>query len=406
MSSYTFANVCGAPFEGGQITFDKTGNCLLVPSSNRVTVYDLRQNRVQTLPFEARHNIQYILCSSIMNIVITIDVLGRALVVNSTNSVVLSRFSFSHPISAAKFSPCGRYLATASQKAIKFWDVPTMENRWFCSLRRKIQHHADTIVSVCWSCNSEYVCTSSKDLTVRIFSLNPKEGFKVLTFVEHRFVYLTQHFVFLMTYIFFFFDRSPLRGAFFSQDMKYVISVATDGTMISWKWMTDAMKHEEDELLGMSTENRAFSLQNGSRNSLARDHETNIHRDLRKKCLMEDPETKENKNSENSNLLPDYSKGSWKMECKIFCNLSGGALVSHVAYNSLISLLATGFSNGLICLYSTPDFATLYTLSIGNSPLDSLEITSDGEWLGIGNSYAGQVCERKEIFFFFRSKHK
>ncbi|XP_053992723.1 uncharacterized protein LOC128883893 [Hylaeus volcanicus] len=370
MSSYTFANVCGAPFEGGQITFDKTGNCLLVPSSNRVTVYDLRQNRVQTLPFEARQNIQYILCSPIMNILITIDVIGRAVVVNSTNSVILSRFSFSHPISAAKFSSCGKYLATASQKALKFWDVPTMENRWFCSLRRKIQHHADTIVSVCWSCDSEYVCTGSKDLTVRIFSCNPKEGFKVLTFVEHR---------------------SPLCGAFFSQNMKYVIGVATDGTMISWNWMTDVEKHEQDEILGSSTENRAFSLQRVPTHSLSKDDEKNVHRELRKKRLAENFETKQSDNSENKNKLPDYSKGSWKMECKVFCNQSGGALISQVAYNSLINLLATGFSNGLICLYSTPDFAALYTLSIGNSPLDALEITSDGEWLAIGNSYAGQI---------------
>lgn len=184
--TYSFANICGATFEGGRIAFSPDGSVLAAPTSNRVTIYDLRQNCTKTLPFEAHHTIQHVIFAPHVPLLLTIDETGRCLVVNLVKSVILSRTWFRAPVSDAKFSPCGRYLVTAVARRLRIWDAPSVENGWQCSLRREIQHHADKIVSVNWSLNSEFLCTASRDLTVRIFSRDPIDHFRVTTFVDHR----------------------------------------------------------------------------------------------------------------------------------------------------------------------------------------------------------------------------
>ena len=51
---------------------------------------------------------------------------------------------------------------------------------------RVLTGHYDTVQSVEWSSDSRFVLTTSKDLTARIWSLDPEKGFVPTTLGGHR----------------------------------------------------------------------------------------------------------------------------------------------------------------------------------------------------------------------------
>lgn len=53
-------------------------------------------------------------------------------------------------------------------------------------LHRDLAAHFDTLRSIEWSSDSRFLLTSSKDLTARVWSLNPEEGFEPTTLAGHR----------------------------------------------------------------------------------------------------------------------------------------------------------------------------------------------------------------------------
>jgi periodic tryptophan protein 2 len=144
--SYNFTNLCGAPYEGGGVVFTPDGNSLAAPCGNRVAIYDLQHNKVVTLPFEARQNIQHLLFAIDAPILLTIDESGRCLIINFIKGAILNRINFKSPVSDARFSPCGKFLAVASDRILKIWKTPTALSAWQLSLHRKIGQHVDRIV--------------------------------------------------------------------------------------------------------------------------------------------------------------------------------------------------------------------------------------------------------------------
>lgn len=186
--SYSFSNLCGAPYEGGNVSFTPDGSSLASPCGNRVSIFDLQHTKVVTLPFEARQNIKHLIFATGTPLLLTIDETGRCLLINFVKGVILNRIHFKGVVSDAKFSPCGKYFAVAIDRKLKIWDTPTAITGWQLSLRREIRQHLDQIVHIDWSINSNFIVTASRDLTVKIFSRDPIDGFTPTTFVDHRYV--------------------------------------------------------------------------------------------------------------------------------------------------------------------------------------------------------------------------
>jgi periodic tryptophan protein 2 len=53
-------------------------------------------------------------------------------------------------------------------------------------LHRDLAAHFDVIQDIEWSRDSRFLLTASKDLTARIWSLDPEEGFEPTTLAGHR----------------------------------------------------------------------------------------------------------------------------------------------------------------------------------------------------------------------------
>ncbi|CAH2208148.1 jg13032 [Pararge aegeria aegeria] len=54
--NYKFQNLLGTVYRRGDIIFTNDGNCVFSPVGNKITVYNLKQNKSNTLPVESHFN--------------------------------------------------------------------------------------------------------------------------------------------------------------------------------------------------------------------------------------------------------------------------------------------------------------------------------------------------------------
>lgn len=159
-------------------------------------------NRSNTLPFENRSDIARIALSPTASLLLSVDDVGRAVLVNFRRRVVLHHFNFKDKVYDVQFSPNGRYFAVTHGKLVQVWRTPalTVEFAPFV-LHRTYAGHYDDTTAIQWSHDSRFFLSCSKDNTVRMFSLDPEPDFVPVVFAGHR---------------------EKVVGAFFSSDRKSV----------------------------------------------------------------------------------------------------------------------------------------------------------------------------------------
>ena len=183
-----------------------------------MTAFDLENSKSVTLPFEMGSNIAAVALSPDKKVLITVDEDGRALLVNYRKGVVLNHFNFKSRVASIVFSPCGRYFAASHGKKVQVWATPSL-NREFAPfvLHRTYTGHFDEVVCIDWAADSETFITGSRDLTAKIYTLDPAPGFPVN---------LAGH-------------KDTVVGAFLAAD-GVAYTVARDGCCVTWKRKEDA----------------------------------------------------------------------------------------------------------------------------------------------------------------------
>ena len=96
--------------------------------------------------------------------------------------------SFKSPVSAVHFSPCGKFIALCLGNTVEVWHTPSHLVREFAPfvLKRVYTGHQDEVLSLTWGKSSKYFLTTSRDMTAKLWTLDPVEGFKPKNFAGHR----------------------------------------------------------------------------------------------------------------------------------------------------------------------------------------------------------------------------
>ena len=92
------------------------------------------------------------------------------------------------------FSPSGRHFAVGIGHLVEVWQTPftpdsTSEDglEFAPFIRHRVYAgHYDTVRGLEWSSDSRFFLSAAKDLTARIWSLDPVEGFVPTTLAGHR----------------------------------------------------------------------------------------------------------------------------------------------------------------------------------------------------------------------------
>ncbi|KAL1970757.1 hypothetical protein VTN77DRAFT_2591 [Rasamsonia byssochlamydoides] len=258
-TDFKFSNLLGTVYRKGNLLFTPDGNCLLSPVGNRVTVFDLVNNKSYTLPFAHRKNIARLDLTPRGNLLLTVDEDGRAILTNFRRRIAIYHFSFKSPISALKFSPSGRHFAVGVGRRLQIWHTPSapgtdgsgeIEFAPFV-LHRDLAGHFDIIQNIEWSSDSRFILTASKDLTARVWSLDPEDGFEPTTLAGHRY---------------------GVKAAYFSADQETIYTVSQDGALFRWEYVAKDTDGEESSDLRWRIVKKDFFMQNDAKLTCAAFH--------------------------------------------------------------------------------------------------------------------------------------
>ena len=173
-------------------------SCQASPKSTIVQqnalAYPDGSNESYTLPFAHRRNISHLALTPNGNLLLSVDEDGRAILTNLPRRIPLHHFSFRQAVTALTFSPTGRQFSVGLGRLIEVWHTPSvpdpqseegLEYAPFIRHRVYAGHH-DLVRRLEWSSDSRFFLSASKDLTSRIWSLDPEEGFVPTSMVGHR----------------------------------------------------------------------------------------------------------------------------------------------------------------------------------------------------------------------------
>ena len=183
-------------------------------------------NKSHTLPFAHRKNIARLGLTPRGNLLLSIDEDGHAILTNVPRRIALHHFSFRSAVSALAFSPSGRHFAVGVGRQIEVWHTPSTpdqnvdgELEFAPFIRHRVYTgHYDTVQNLEWSGDSRFLLSASKDLTARIWSLDPEEGFVPTTMSGHR---------------------EGVLGAYFSKDQETIYTISKDGAVFQWAYLRD-----------------------------------------------------------------------------------------------------------------------------------------------------------------------
>ncbi|KAJ9090356.1 U3 snoRNP protein [Entomophthora muscae] len=215
-SDFKFSNLCGTVFKQGNVLFTPDGNTLISPVGNRVTLFDLVQNRSMTLPVETSTNIVFMALSPNGSLLFAADEEGQGFLVHIARKFILHRFNFQGRIRDLKFSPSGKLFAYALDKKVFLWRAPGAHRELtpFVKVRELIGHF-DDVTTLNWSGDSKYIITGSKDMTCKVFSVANDEE-------PHT---LSGH-------------KDAIHGCFYSKDGDVIYTISRDGMCLEWQFTT------------------------------------------------------------------------------------------------------------------------------------------------------------------------
>lgn len=190
--NYTFSNLCGVVYDGGNAVFTPDGKKLISPVGHRVTVFDLATNAAETLPLQTASPIEHLAVSPNGTLLLVVDADGRAILASLRTHATLTFLRMGARVTAApRFSPDNAVVAIAIGRKIEVWRVPDFatHDRQFAPwqlVQRIVQHQGD-IVSVQWSgedvkvgsvrrgMTGRWLATASEDLTCRVFKIEYRQ---------------------------------------------------------------------------------------------------------------------------------------------------------------------------------------------------------------------------------------
>lgn len=333
--------VLGTPFANGNLLF--SGDSVLSPVGNRVTIYNLVQQSSATLPFETRKNIKRLAVSNNGRFLILVDVEGQALFVNLPRRVILHRFHFKRKIYDIKFSPDDTMFAATFGHGVQIWKTPGLVKTFApLTLMRTISGHHDDVTCLDWSSDNSSIIMGSKDLGARIYYRVTSKNMAMTVLSGHR-------------------DR--VVGCYFDATGDSAYTIARDGAVFTWKFEAG----ERHVLDPRRTKRRAVDIEE-----------------------LDEEEQDGDEEEEEDETIKTKRGGSWRLLTREFL-WDPHTLVSSTAFNKPTALLVIGFSNGVFGLYEMPGCVNVHKLSVSHHSLSTACINSTGEWLGLGSSRLGQL---------------
>lgn len=301
------------------------------------------------------------------------DADGRALLVNFPRRIVLHHFNFKVRVHALEFSPDGRLFAASHGSKVQLWRTPGLRREFSpFVLFRTFTGFGDDVTSLSWSGDSRFLLAGSRDMTCKVFAIDPQPGFIPHTLAGHR---------------------DAIVAAFFADDAHTVYSVARDGAIYAWAWRAHGKaraKHWRRKWRRLG-ESGAGKIQR-----------TLAHREAGAAAAAESSDEEEEEEVDGEagdgekkgrNAEPwamAITQGRWHLAKKHLV-VEQRATIQTATFHRESSLLVLGLSSGVFALHAMPDCDAVHTLSVSQRAITAAAIGPGGDWLALGSSALGQL---------------
>ncbi|PZC83427.1 hypothetical protein B5X24_HaOG207810 [Helicoverpa armigera] len=366
---YKFQNLLGTVYRRGDILFTADGNCVISPVGNKITVYNLKQNKSNTLSFESYYNYTAIDVSPNGSTLLAVNEKGEAQMISLLTCTVIHRYKFKQQVNSVKFSPDGKYFAACCDDIVFIMTAPctfTGEFRSFV-MKRVFKKSRDEVTCLDWSPCSKLLAVGSKDTTTKIYTVDYLDNLSMYSLSGHT---------------------DKVVGVFFERKSLDLITVSRNGQVCLWEASIDM-----DDLVVSDVQ-----ISHRKKRKMAKDEESEDEID--EKAVVEkdkeyeseeeeDPTEKEIKTEDIKKLL--YKKlGRYYIGDDIRMAHHKVKLTA-AQYHRETKMLVTGFSTGIFFLHEMPDVNLIHTLSISEHRISSIAISSPGDWIAFGCPNIGQL---------------
>ena len=175
-------------------------------------------------------------------------------------------------------------------------------------------------------------------------------------------------------------NKKPIAAAFFSADSKRIFSVGENGTLLLWKWSSDARSKESQAVLEHAEFKMGKRLKVGSKPNEYKvtQGDTDLFTELEREA------------SEGRFLLEKKSKFALQGGSKIVsCAVSARGGLTSAKLNKVV--LVIGQSNGVFSLYDLDTLNSIHSFQISQNKIDSVSINAAGDWIALASKEQGQL---------------
>ncbi|XP_038616528.1 periodic tryptophan protein 2 homolog [Tachyglossus aculeatus] len=362
--AYKFSNLLGTVYHRGNLNFTPDGNSLISPVGNRVTVFDLKNNKSETLPLAAKRNITCVALSPDGSLAIVIDEEGDALLISLVCKAVLHKYHWNRPVQSISFSPDSSKFVITKENVAEMYHAPG-NKREFNAFTRDTTYFGpyDETTCIDWTEDSKCFAVGSKDMSTWVFGAKRWTNLIYYSLGGHK---------------------DAIVACFFEADSLNLYTLSQDGALCVWHCDT----RPEDLELKPPKGWQAQLLQ-------------------RKKQQQQQQEEEEGEKEEDdgeegggakiqgkANPSEKEMKGKvkYRRAAKYFFNKEGDFNnLTSAAYHKKTHLLVTGFASGIFHLHELPEFNLIHSLSISDQRIASISVNSSGDWIAFGCSGLGQL---------------
>ncbi|XP_067116836.1 PWP2 small subunit processome component [Osmerus mordax] len=381
--AYRFSNLLGAVYRHGNLSFSKDGNSVISPVGNRISVFDLKNNKSETLPVSTTKNITCVGLSPDGCLAVLVDEDGAALLVSLVTRAVLHHFHFHKPVNSVRFSPDGRKFVVTKENVALMYHAPGKKREFNAFVLDKSYYGPyDETTCIDWTDDSKCFVVGSKDMSTWVFGAERWANLIYYSLGGHK---------------------DLIVGCFFEKDSLDLYTVSQDGMLCVWE--------SDTEPDGLVLRRPRETPQPAGRPSTRGDQSE------------EDEEEENREEGEEGEPRGEVVKGKadgpietegvanvrYKLISKHFFNKEGDFNnLTAATFHKPTHILVTGFASGVFHLHELPDFNLIHSLSISDQRIASVAINGSGDWIGFGCSGLGQLLVwewQSESYVFKQQGH-
>uniref|UniRef100_A0A8C1DV52 PWP2 small subunit processome component n=1 Tax=Cyprinus carpio carpio TaxID=630221 RepID=A0A8C1DV52_CYPCA len=364
--AYKFSNLLGAFYRHGNLCFSKDGNSVISPVGNRISIFDLKNNKSETLPVSTTKNISCLGISPDGNLAILIDEgMEKSIILHKKKK--LHHHHFHSPVHSVSFSPDGKKFVITKENVPLMYHAPE-RNREFNAFALDKSYYGpfDETTCIDWTDDSKCFAVGSKDMTTWIFGAERWANLIYYSLGGHKDIIV---------------------GCFFEKDSLDMYTVSQEGTLCVWE--------SDTELEGLQEEG-----------------EEDKDDDDVEKIIGEDGETRGDVikgSADTPKQVEGIKNVRYSQRSKHYFNKAGDFnKLTAAAFHKKTHILVTGFASGAFHLHELPEFDLIHSLSISDQRISTIAMNPTGDWIGFGCSGLGQLLVwewQSESYVFKQQGH-